>query len=281
MNRIDFSKNGGFPATQFMTNFMQSTYTDAFTALAGLIGDKVIVSGVLPIGSQVSNGWISYNGELLPFVGGPVAVGASVIINEVASSRVFDDGQSKDVYMTRVATIGSPGLFPFSDLVRLDQLKMIGVPVGSITLWGGLVAKIPDNYGLCDGSILSVTDYPKLFNALGNVHGGDGVANFALPNLKGSFVAGLNADDPDFATVGKTGGEKKHTLSVGELPELQFSVTIPSKDFSSQGNFGPNLTGPGDGAASTQTFSTNKLGGNQAHNILPPYYTLAYIIKLK
>jgi hypothetical protein len=121
--RIDFTHLGGFPATQYMTNFMQESYRDCFMAIANIIGDKVIVQGCDIIGGQVTNGWISVAGELIPFVGGVLPAGASVAISEAPASRVFDNGATRDVYFTKTATIGSPGSFLFSDLKRVSVYK--------------------------------------------------------------------------------------------------------------------------------------------------------------
>ena len=41
------------------------------------------------------------------------------------------------------------------------------------------------NYALCDGRLLKISDYDALFSLLGTVYGGDGITNFALPDLRG------------------------------------------------------------------------------------------------
>lgn len=41
----------------------------------------------------------------------------------------------------------------------------------------------------CEGQLLSIASNPALFNLLGTRYGGDGVINFALPNLKGKEPA--------------------------------------------------------------------------------------------
>jgi hypothetical protein len=120
--KIDFSQLGGFPATQYMTSFMQDSYRLALAAMADFVGDKVILSGMNEIGGNVTDGWISLGGELLPFTGGPLAADDTVITVETPENRVFDDGTSKQVYFTKVARIGSPGGFPYSDLKRVDTL---------------------------------------------------------------------------------------------------------------------------------------------------------------
>jgi hypothetical protein len=121
--RIDLSKNGGFPLTQYTLDFMQQSYRAAFAALAGLIGDKVIVQGVDEAGGAVSDGWISYNGELIPLVGAPLGATPHIIITEAKGERVFDNGATNEVYITKTTTIGDAGLFPYSDLKRIDKLK--------------------------------------------------------------------------------------------------------------------------------------------------------------
>lgn len=123
--RIDFTKNGGFPATQFMTDFMQKSYREAFAALASLIGDKVAVQGMTEAGGAVLNGWLSYQGELIEFIGAPIGdpLTATINISEAKASRLFEDGSTNDVYYTKTATIGTGGAFLYSDLKRIDTLQ--------------------------------------------------------------------------------------------------------------------------------------------------------------
>ena len=120
MNTIDLSNLNGFPFGQKMAKFMQDASGDMFTALAKLIGDKVILSGVQVIGGNVTSGWISYNGEIIKFIGG--AAGPDVVIVETTDDALFQDAVTRPVYKTRTATIGSPGEFAFADLKRLDTL---------------------------------------------------------------------------------------------------------------------------------------------------------------
>jgi microcystin-dependent protein len=43
----------------------------------------------------------------------------------------------------------------------------------------------PQGWLICDGSLLQIGQYNELFALIWNTYGGDGRANFALPNLKG------------------------------------------------------------------------------------------------
>lgn len=62
----------------------------------------------------------------------------------------------------------------------------------------GEIVLLPFSYSIegymrCDGRILPVAQNSALFALIGNVYGGDGVTNFALPNLTGvSPLAGLS-----------------------------------------------------------------------------------------
>lgn len=121
--RIDFSKTGGFPLTQNTLAFMQDSYRLAFAALASMIGDKIIVYGCEVIGGIVSNGWIAVSGELIPFQGGALTDGATVVINDTKGERLFEDGTTQTVYFDKVARFGSPGGFPFTDLKRVGTIS--------------------------------------------------------------------------------------------------------------------------------------------------------------
>jgi len=42
--------------------------------------------------------------------------------------------------------------------------------------------------------------------------------SFRLPDLRSRFVVGYNVSDADYGSYGKVGGEKRHTLTVDEIP---------------------------------------------------------------
>ncbi len=95
---------------------------------------------------------------------------------------------------------------------------------------------------------------------------------------KGRTLVGVDTSDTDFNTVKKTGGEKKHTLTVAEMPKHKHSLA-----------YGPNINGEDLGwdfslttaAASSATsgrgwsgnLGTKAEGNGQAHNNMPPYFT--------
>ncbi|MBI1855326.1 MAG: sigma-70 family RNA polymerase sigma factor [Chloroflexi bacterium] len=55
--------------------------------------------------------------------------------------------------------------------------------LGEIRIFAGNYA--PVDWHLCDGSLLSIAQNNALFSLIGVTYGGDGVADFALPDLRG------------------------------------------------------------------------------------------------
>lgn len=55
--------------------------------------------------------------------------------------------------------------------------------MGEIHIWPG--PKCPTNWHWCDGTLLKIEDYQALYSVIGVTYGGDGVTNFALPDLRG------------------------------------------------------------------------------------------------
>lgn len=56
--------------------------------------------------------------------------------------------------------------------------------IGTIKLFAFNYA--PQGWMACEGQLLSVVQNQALFALIGNTYGGDGMNNFALPNLKGA-----------------------------------------------------------------------------------------------
>lgn len=183
------------------------------------------------------------------------------------------------------------------------------IPTGVILMWSGSSAP-STQWLVADGSAVSRSTYGALFSICGTAYGtGDGSTTFNLPALAGKVPVGLSPGDPDFAVVGQTGGEKKHTLSFSEMPQHNHPVFDPGhghsmttfqphfpntsafyvNDFSGDaiasldnalggnngdwyyGRFGVNGSGTG--------ISLGLQGDNQPHNNIQPYVTVNYIIK--
>ena len=141
---------------------------------------------------------------------------------------------------------------------------------GIIVAWNGITP--PTGWALCDGK----NETPDLsgrfiFGYSPNNDLADNGANDAFNPTGGKYQRYSYA-------IGKVGGETIHTLSIGEMPNHVHK-------FINLGGYGAL---PGTQNASTRTFGypykydtdTTSIGGGTYHNNMPPYYVLAYIMKL-
>lgn len=91
--------------------------------------------------------------------------------------------------------------------------------------------------------------------------------------LKGKVCIGLDEDDTNMNTIGKTGGEKKHTLTVDEIPSHAHQYAMDGG--TGTGNMDRIFTNSfGD---SRWYSSTSYVGGGQPHNNLQPYEVVGYM----
>lgn len=195
---------------------------------------------------------------------GDINASASVIANSVSASTL---------------TIGS---FPVNSLV----------PAGAIMMWSGTTA--PSGWALCDGTS-------------------------GTPNLKGRFIVGYDASSPtgpavaatdgigvNYGTPGNTGGETGHTLLSSESGVPSHTHTsvphrhqqlittsngngtqIETNQFASGSNralyvnWSSDYGGGQNTAVQTVSINPNTVqDASVTHENRPPYYVLAYIIKL-
>ena len=102
------------------------------------------------------------------------------------------------------------------------------------------------------------------------------ILNFGTwERLKGKVCLGVDENDEDFKTIGKTGGEKKHTLTINEIPSHKHSLP-----YSVWGNISgayQQRTSENVGNYSGEIKETNQVGGGQAHNNLQPYEVVGYM----
>jgi len=273
MKRIELSNIGGLPFSQNRLAFMQSSYMDAFAAIAKLCGNKTIINGVEVSGSSVSSGWISYNGELIEFIGGSLA--AQVVISETSTSYTFADNVARPVEFRKTATCGSVGAFAFSELIHLNSLDKIWLP-------GDIKEK------LCSNAYIAAN-----FDALGyglNQERGWQILSQAYPESAGKAFVNVDLTDPEIDTPGKFTGSKTATLTPEQQGSISWRVKSDIGGSDSGGIYkkiesiqiGDKSRGvAGDSANTWSEFLISKVDNDaEPHSIVQPSFAVLKLIKL-
>ena len=136
------------------------------------------------------------------------------------------------------------------------------IPVGGIIMWSGTT--VPDGWALCNGQK------------------SNGVQT---PNLCNRFIVGSGIE----YNVGATGGAKEVTLTESQMPRHRHFYTGDDQLWSvpdSRYDIGLEAEVGGYDASSqtsggARIYKTSRTGGDQPHENRPPYYALAFIMRVK
>jgi microcystin-dependent protein len=163
--------------------------------------------------------------------------------------------------------------------------------IGEIRIFAGTYA--PVDWALCNGQLLSVSQYGALYSLLGTKYGGDGTNNFGVPDMRGRlpmhFGTGLGLTP---RTIGQRFGTETVNLTEANLPQHTHALQASSDVAVSQEPGGNVLcnTGDvkfyhtGDDASKIVNLAASAIANNgegQAHSNMMPYLCLNFIISLE
>jgi microcystin-dependent protein len=146
----------------------------------------------------------------------------------------------------------------------------LGIPTGGIILWSGTVATIPAGFAICDGTN-------------------------GTPDLTGQFVVHADADTGGTYAPGDSGGSDTHghsddfsvddhTLTIAEMPahthDLQGGTAGSTDTISVTSTDTPTTFGATESTGGGDPHGHTLSGSVTDATTLPPYYALAYIMKL-
>jgi microcystin-dependent protein len=141
----------------------------------------------------------------------------------------------------------------------------------------------PKGWAFCNGELLPINQNQALFSLLGTTYGGDGRTTFGLPDLKGRSPMHMGSGH----TLGESGGEQNHTLSISEIPTHVHAFNASTSNATTPIPTG-NLLGAANNLYAGPTNLTSLLpatigntGGSQPHTNMQPYLTLNFCIALQ
>jgi len=191
------------------------------------------------------------------------------------SPLIYGEFDNELLRINGTLNINNAYSFPATDGVSGQLLQTDGSGVISWTTMAmttGIIAMYPDStppagWLICDGSTFDQATYPGLYALLGND---------TLPDFSGRMPLGVGdsgtAGSTDH-TLNSTGGEEMHTLTIDEMPAHSHEIQYREGEEQGSGLDYSDLGGTG------VTDNTQLEGGGKAHNNMPPYYTLYFIIR--
>lgn len=264
-------KNGNakYPVSTDTLDFIQKQI-ELIYHLSDLFGKNYI----LMASTTSTDGIIVVNGEVMPLKAGASA--GYVSIRETSQSITAVGVTYENARIIRYAeyVVVNEGdncyeasLFvPLKTIsalkADLDDAKKHLMPTGSIIMWSGTVANIPAGFALCNGSN-------------------------GTPNLSGRFIVGIGVafNEPVNYDLGDTGGKSFHKLSAAEsgMPSHAHQIADKYRQTTSGVGSGTRVAS-GDGEAvnssPVSTSLTPGVSASASHENRPPFYALAYIMKL-
>lgn len=150
-------------------------------------------------------------------------------------------------------------------------------------------AYAPEGWAMCNGQLLPISGYEALFSLIGTTYGGDGVTNFALPDMRGRVPISKDVRPGSTYALGQAGGTETVTLSSTEMPKHTHAVnaqsaagtrTAPSNGFWATAPVTAYEVPGTSMLAPMKPQSVGVAGGNQPHENMMPFLTLSFIIAL-
>ncbi len=141
--------------------------------------------------------------------------------------------------------------------------------LGEIRMFAG--RRPPQGWLFCIGQLLPLSDYQALYSLLGTRFGGNGVSNFALPDLRGRIPVGIG-QKPGMATkyfIGNKVGSEAVTLSNAQFPAHKHTLVCNSKAGEGmQNNPGATYMGVGPVNAATTVPVNTRYAATSSGNTM-------------
>jgi microcystin-dependent protein len=175
----------------------------------------------------------------------------------------------------------------WSDAQGMDEQRNNEEPSGKICSFAG--EKAPSGWLLCDGAQYSSREYPRLYEVVKmkyvpsreeirvlRFNAENNYKIFCVPDLRGRVIVGVDGGAGRVTsdnTLGASGGEEKHQLTIDELASHSHKTWLKNHQILALGghlSLTDNAPDPNVGIQNT--------GKDKPHNNMQPYQILNYII---
>ena len=160
--------------------------------------------------------------------------------------------------------------------------------IGEIRMFAGTFA--PLNWHFCDGTLLDISQYAALYQLVGTYYGGNGVTNFALPDLRGRSPIHQGSN----AVLGQLAGTETVSLISSQMPgHTHLMMSASATSVQSPANAYPGVS-QGTGLSEAFVYETattpatglapNSISpnvGGQPHDNMQPFLCITFIIALE
>lgn len=263
-----FIQTDGVPLTADLMDTLQQAYA-IFNVIGDIAGHLTILSGCEINGTLVSPGIVAINGDVLFFEGGTIF--QTVFIHQEDIYKTFKNQQSKVLIEKKTVKFGNATVtFPWADFVKLQTLKDMKAAIDT---------KAPL------ATVLNILErVMKLEIKTAPIQNGGVILSWRKPadeipfgwkeceDTLGKVLIHCNPNDIDLSTLGASGGNKKITQTVGQMPKHSHTYTRTAPWTGSGGGF--------DGGGNPFSFpgtQTSEAGGNEPMNILNPHRIVLFI----
>ena len=258
MDKANYTDNGKgrYPLSTEGLEFIQQQIELIYN-VAELHGRNYILKG----STVTSTGIIVVAGEMMPLEGSPLDY---IQVTEEYDTLQADGLTFENARVRRTANYVSDetgdncyAASQFRKLTTIEEMTPHLMPKGAIVMWSGTTP--PTGWALCDGTN-------------------------GRPNLSGRFIVGYDPNDKDYKTIGNDGGEKEVTLTAEKCAMLSHThkYSYVYRTDTNDGNTFLSMTkkSGGEYLRIKTTTTTEASTTAKPHENRPPYYVLAYIMKI-
>lgn len=239
---------------QSAVKLVQTTGADLLTSADGTatLAVNTTVNGSLTTTGNISAPNVSASSSLS---GGSLTVAGVATAGSYSTAGTVSAANLTATGTATVANLNASGTVTGTTIAGFGT-----VPLGGIIMWSGATTSIPSGWALCNGQTVN---------------------NRTTPDLQDRFVVGAGST----YAVKATGGAATVTLSVANLPPHTHTFTDAFFAENQSGGvnnlFGSKSGFDQDNSLFTRSATTDSTGSGSAFPILPPYYALAFIMRVQ